>query len=84
MIFIKKAKIQCLINFFFLSFAAVNLDDIDNEETTYSKNIDFFEIIENEINQTIVKTVSNIVSKEDEIFNRVIKLVLSHIMSAIK
>jgi hypothetical protein len=84
MIFIKKAKIQCLIDFFFSLFAAVNLDDIDNEETAYSKSIDFFEIIENEINQTIAKTVSSIVSKEDEILNRIIKLALLHIMSVVK
>jgi flagellar biosynthesis/type III secretory pathway protein FliH len=78
MIFIKEARIQCLIDFFFSSFAAVNLDDI--EKSTYSKSIDFFEVIENEISQTIAKIVSSIVSKEDEILNRVIKLVLSNIM----
>jgi hypothetical protein len=84
MIFIKEAKAQCLIDFFFSSFAAVNLDDIDNEETAYSKSIDFFEIIENEISQTIAKTVSSIVSKEDEILNRVLKFAFSYIMSAVK
>jgi hypothetical protein len=78
MIFIKKAKIQCLIDFFFFSFAATNLDDI--EKTEYSKNIDFLEIIENEINQTIVKMISSIISSENEISNWVIKIVLSHIM----
>jgi hypothetical protein len=84
MILIKKIKAQFLIFFFFFSLAAVNLDDIDNEETAYSKNIDFFEIIENEINQTIVKTISSIVSKKNEILNRIIKLVLSHIIFVIK
>jgi hypothetical protein len=84
MILTKKIKTQCLINFFFLSFAAANLDDIDSERTAYSKSIDFLEIIENEISQTIVKIVSNIVSKKDDISNRIIKLVLSHIMFAIK
>jgi hypothetical protein len=84
MILTKKAKIQCLINSFFLSFVAVNLDDIDDETTAYSKSIDFSEIFENEISQTIVKIVSNIVSKENDILNRVIKLVLSHIMSVVK
>jgi hypothetical protein len=80
----KKAKARCLINSFFLSFAAINLDEIDSERTTYSKSIDFFKISENEISQTIVKIVSNIVSKENDIFNRVIKLVLSHIVSVVK
>jgi hypothetical protein len=84
MIFIKKAKTQCLINSFFFSLVAVNLDDIDDETTTYSKSIDFSEIFENEISQTIVKIVSNTVSKENDILNRVIKLVLSHIMSVVK
>jgi hypothetical protein len=83
MILTKKAKTQCLIDFFFFSSVAVNLDDII-EKTTYSKSIDFFEIIENEINQTIVKIVSNIVSKENDILNRVIKLALSHVMSVVK
>ncbi len=82
MIFIKKAKTQCLIDFFFLSFAATNLDDI--ERTKYSKNIDFFEIIENEINQTIIKIVWSIASNENEIFNWIIKIVLSHIMLVVK
>jgi hypothetical protein len=82
MTFIKKARIQCLIDFFFLSFAAANLDDI--ERTEYSKSVDFLEIIENEISQTIVKIVSSIVSNENEIFNRIIKIVLSHIMLVIK
>ncbi len=79
----KKAKIQCLIDFFFLSFVAINLDDII-EKTAYSKSIDFFEIIENEINQTIVKIVLNIVSKENDILNRIIKLAFSHVMSVVK
>jgi hypothetical protein len=82
MTLIKKARIQCLINSFFFSFVAANLDDI--ARSTYSKNIDFSEIFENEISQTIVKIVSNIVSKKNDIFNRVIKLVLSHIMSVVK
>jgi hypothetical protein len=83
MTFIKKAKIQCLIDFFFFSFVVINLDDII-EKTTYSKSIDFFEMIENEINQTIVKIVSNIVSKKNDILNRIIKLVFSHVMSVVK
>ncbi len=83
MILIKKAKIQCLIDFFFFSFVAVNLDDII-EKTTYSKSIDFFEIIENEISQTIVKIISNIVSKKNDILNRIIKLAFSHVMSVVK
>jgi hypothetical protein len=83
MTFIKKAKAQCLIDFFFSSSVAVNLDDII-EEIAYSKSIDFFEIIENEISQTIVKIVSNIASKKNDILNRVIKLVLSHVMSVVK
>jgi hypothetical protein len=84
MILTKKAKAQCLINSFFFSLVAVNLDDIDDETTTYSKSIDFSEIFENEINQTIVKIVSNIVSKKNNILNRVIKLALSHIMFVVK
>jgi hypothetical protein len=48
MILIKKARIQCLINSFFFSLVAANLDDI--AKSTYSKNIDFSEIFENEIN----------------------------------
>jgi hypothetical protein len=84
MILIKKAKIQCLINSFFFSFVAINLDDIDDETTAYSKNIDFSEIFENEISQTIVKIVSNTVSRKNDIFNRVIKLALSHIMFVVK
>jgi hypothetical protein len=84
MILIKKAKTQCLINSFFFSFVAVNLDDIDDEITAYSKSIDFSEIFENEISQTIVKIVSNTVSRKNDILNRVIKLALSHIMSVVK
>jgi hypothetical protein len=80
----KKAKAQCLIDSFFLSFAAIDLDDIDSERTAYSKSIDFSEISENEISQTIVKIASNTVSEENDIFNRVIKLALSHIMSVVK
>ncbi len=83
MTFIKKAKAQCLIDFFFLSFVAVNLDDII-EKIAYSKNIDFFEIIENEINQTIVKIVLNIVSKKNDILNRIMKLAFSHVMFVVK
>ncbi len=82
MTLIKKARIQCLINSFFLSLVAANFDDI--AKSTYSKSIDFSEIFENEICQTIVKIVSNIVSKENNIFNRVIKFVLSHIMFVVK
>ncbi len=83
MILIKKAKTQCLIDFFFSSSVAVNLDDII-EKTAYSKSIDFFEIIENEINQTIVKIASNIASKKNDILNRVIKLAFSHVMFVVK
>jgi uncharacterized membrane protein YvlD (DUF360 family) len=82
MILIKKARIQCFIDSFFSSFVAANLDDI--VELIYSKSIDFLEIFENEINQTIIKIASNIVSKKNDIFNRVIKLVLSHVMSIVK
>jgi hypothetical protein len=82
MILTKKARIQCLINSFFFSFAAANLDDI--AKSTYSKSIDFSEIFENEISQAIVKIVSNIVSKENDISNRVIKLAFLHIMSVVK
>jgi hypothetical protein len=82
MTFIKKTRIQCLIDFFFLSLVAANFDDI--VESAYSKSIDFLEIIENEISQTIVKIVSNIVSKENDIFHRVIKFAFSHVMSVIK
>jgi hypothetical protein len=84
MILIKKAKIQCLINSFFLSFVAINLDDIDDKTTAYSESIDFSEIFENEISQTIVKIASNTVSKENDILNRIIKLAFSHIMSVFK
>jgi hypothetical protein len=80
-ILIKNAKIQCLINFFLSSFVATNLDDI--AKTTYSKSIDFSEIFENEINQIIVKIASKIVSKKNDIFNRIIKLAFSHIMFVI-
>jgi hypothetical protein len=62
MILIKETKIQCLIDFFFFSFVAANLDDITRK--IYSKIIDFLEIIENEISQTIVKIASSIVSKK--------------------
>jgi hypothetical protein len=82
MTFIKKTRIQCLIDFFFFSLVTTNLDDI--AKTAYSKNIDFFEIIENEINQIIAKIVSSIISKENEILNWVLKLVLSHIMLVVK
>jgi uncharacterized membrane protein len=68
--------------FFFFSLVAMNLNDI--ARTTYLKNIDFFEIIKNEINQIIVKIVSNIVLRENEIFNRVLKFVLLHIMLVVK
>ncbi len=47
MTFIKKAKIQCLINSFFFSLVAANLEDI--AKSTYLKSIDFSEIFENEI-----------------------------------
>jgi hypothetical protein len=82
MIFIKKAKTQCLINSFFSSFVAANLDDI--AKSTYSKSIDLSEIFENEINQIIVKIVSNIALKENDIFNEITKLVFSHIMFVVK
>jgi hypothetical protein len=82
MIFIKKAKAQCLINSFFFSLATAILDDI--KKSTYSKSIDFFEIFENEISHATIKIASNIASKENDIFNRVIKLALSHIMSVVK
>ncbi len=82
MIFIKEAKTQCLIDSFFFSLVVANLDDI--VESAYSESIDFSEIIENEISQTIVKIVSNIVSRKNDIFNRVIKLALSHIMLVVK
>ncbi len=81
-ILIKKARIQCLINSFFFSSVAANFDDI--AKSTYSKSIDFSKISENEISQTIVKFVSNIVSKKNDIFNRIIKVVLSHITSVVK
>ncbi len=82
MTLIKKAKIQCFINFFFFSLAAANLDDI--ERTEYSKSVDFLEIIENKINQTIVKIASSIALNENEILNRVIKIAFSHIMLVVK
>ncbi len=82
MTFIKKAKVQCLIDFFFSSFVVVNLDDI--ERIKYSKSVDFFEIIRNEINQTIVKIVSSIALNENEILNWVIKIAFSHIILVVK
>jgi hypothetical protein len=82
MTLIKKARIQCLIDFFFFSFVAANLDDI--AKSTYSKSINFSEIFENEISQTIVKIVLNTVSKKNDILNRVIKFALSHVMSVVK
>jgi flagellar biosynthesis/type III secretory pathway protein FliH len=82
MTLIKEAKAQCLIDSFFLSPVAANLDDI--VESVYSESIDFLEIFENEISQTIIKIASNIASKENDILNRVIKLALSHVMSIVK
>jgi flagellar biosynthesis/type III secretory pathway protein FliH len=82
MILIKEAKAQCLIDSFFLPPVAANLDDIVG--SVYSESIDFLEIFEDEISQAIIKIASNIVSKENDISNRVIKLVLPHIMSIVK
>jgi hypothetical protein len=73
-----------LIEFFFSFLVAINLDDIAKTKTAYSKNIVFLEIFENEINQVIVKIVSNIVSRKNEILNRIIKLALSQIMLVVK
>ncbi len=80
--FHQRNKSSVFDRFLFSSLVAVNLDDI--EKSTYSKSIDFLEIIENEISQTIVKIASNIVSKEDEILNWVIKFVFSNIIFVVK
>ena len=50
----------------------------------YFKNINFFKIIEHEIKKTIAKFVSNKISKENDILNRIIKLILFIIMSVLK
>ena len=77
----KTDKTHCLKKFFFSSFTKVNIDDI--AEATYFEKFEFSHITDEEIHQTVFNASSNKSSKKNEIFNRILKTVLSHIAFAL-
>ena len=77
----KTNKAHCLKKFFFSSFTKINIDDI--AEATYSEEFEFSHITNEEIHQTIFNASSNKTLEKDEIFNRILKTVLSHIAFAL-
>ena len=68
------------VEFFFSTKISLH----DMKDFIYFKNINFFEIIEHEIEKTIAKFVSNKISKKNDISNRIIKLILFIIMLILK
>ena len=77
----KTNKAHCLKKFFFSSFTKTNIDDI--AEATYSEEFEFSHIINEEIHQTIFNASSNKTLEKDEILNRILKTILSHIVFAL-
>ena len=77
----KTDKTHCLKIFFFSSFTEINIDDI--AEAAYFEKFEFSYITDEKIHQTIFNASSNKSSKKNEIFNRILKTVLSHIVFAL-
>ena len=77
----KTNKTHCLKEFFFSSLTKVNIDDI--VKATYFEEFEFSHITDEKIHQTVFNASSNKTSKKDEIFNRILKTVFSHIASAL-
>ena len=77
----KTDKAHCLKEFFFSSFTEVNIDDI--AEATYFEKLEFSHITDEEIHQTVFNASSNKSFKKNEILNRILKTVFSHIVFAL-
>ena len=68
-----------------INLAAFYIAALQNmKRYVYSKNIIFLEIVEHEIAQTIAKFASNKAFEKNDIFNRIIKLVLLIITLVLK
>lgn len=78
----KVDKAQCLKKINFSSSTVVDIKNI--KKTTYSKKLEFSQITNEKIYQTVIKASSNKTSKNNDIFNRISKTVLSQIVFTLK